>query len=473
MNDTLSNKPKIGIMAVGLGAYWPQFPGMREGILNAHARLSKLFAGEAELIAVGLVDSADSSRRAGELFAREQVDMIACHLATYANSETLLPAVGAIDVPVMLLNVQPVKALDFARIGTTADWLGVACTSASLPEMTAVLIRMGRRFATITGHLEDDAELQGRIRLWCKVAGILKRLRTRSLALLGRPFAGMMDLYIDETALFDKFGILTRHLDWEDAIAETQKARPEDRLVWADRLRATFEYPTTVTPRDIDSIAGTLCGLDRLVQKHALLGIATHFEGVPEGARAELLAALNPALSLLITDGIACPVEGDIKAAIAMVILKALAGSATLAELYSMDFNEDICIIGHSGAGDAAISAKRPTLAASEVFHGKSGKGYLTQFFPRTGAATLFACTQDASGGFMFVAAEGEIVEGPVLNLGDTNCRVKFSCGLKDFMERWSSHGPTHHSVIGIGKHIDSLKCVATALGITLKEVCR
>ena len=213
---------------------------------------------------------------------------------------------------------------------------------------------------------------------------------------------------------------MTSHLDWEDIITEMKNVTPADRSAGADRLRAMFDYPPTITPQNIDSISITLGALNRIVAKHSLLGIAAHFEGSPTGAIGELLANLNPALSILITDGVACTVEGDIKAALAMIILKALAGSATLAELYSMDFNEDVCIIGHSGAGDAAISSHPPTLSTSETFHGKAGKGYLTQFFPKTGDATLLSCTQDASGGYRFVAAEGEIVEGPILGLGDT-----------------------------------------------------
>jgi L-arabinose isomerase len=473
MSDIATVKPRIGLMAVGLGAYWPQFPGMRDGVLGAHQRLARLFEGAGEIVAAGLVDSAAASRQAGELFARERVDIVFCHLTTYANSETLLSAVSAVDVPVILLNVQPVRALDFPNVVSTAGWLGVACTCAALPEMTAVLIRTGKRFATITGHLDGDAELERRIRLWCTVAGISRRLHTQSLALLGRPFPGMLDLHIDETRLYQRFGTLTNHLSWDDIIVEMKEVTPADRNSGADRVRAMFDYPPTVTAHDLDAIATTLCALRRTVEKHSLFGIATHFEGIPTGPVAELLAALNPALSVLITDGVACPVEGDLKAALAMVALKALAGNATLAELYSMDFNEDVCIIGHSGAGDAAISSRRPTLSASEVFHGKSGKGYLTQFFPKTGAATLLACTQDAGGDYRFVAAEGEIVEGPTLGLGDTNCRVRFSCGMRDFTERWSNLGPTHHGVIGMGKHIDSLKSVSTALGIPIDVVCR
>ena len=97
MSHRESLQPRIGLMAVGLGAYWPQFPGMREGILNTHQRLAGLFEGSGALVSVGLIDSAAASQNAGEKFARERVDIVFCHLSTYANSETLLPAVRTVD----------------------------------------------------------------------------------------------------------------------------------------------------------------------------------------------------------------------------------------------------------------------------------------------------------------------------------------------------------------------------------------
>ena len=38
-----------------------------------------------------------------------------------------------------------------------------------------------------------------------------------------------------------------------------------------------------------------------------------------------------------------------------MSILKTISGTGQLAEMYSIDFNDDIAIIGHSGSGDADI----------------------------------------------------------------------------------------------------------------------
>lgn len=468
---TDGNVPVIGTMAVGLASYWPQFAGMRETVLSAHAKLNGLFAGRGTLVKAGLVDDAASSRLAGQLFASQNVDIVFVHLATYANSETLLPAIRGLDVPVILLNAQPEKALDMDKVTGIGDWLSSGVTPASLPEMTNVLIRLGKRFDTVTGHLDDDPVLAEEIALWCRLAGLSRRLRCQSMALLGRPFAGMMDLNIDETNLFHRLGIFVHHLDWDDVLAELDAVSADQRRAGIADLRKAFPASQTLTPAEVEAAGAVVAAMRRFVERYNLCAVASHYEGASDGRRGELLAALNPALSVLNGDNIACPVEADMKVAIAMLVLKTIAGSATLAELYSMDFNEDIVIIGHSGAGDPAISATPPRLAMSDVFHGKSGKGYLTQFFPGTGGVTLLSLTQDAGGNYRMIAAEGEIVSGPTLQLGDTNARVRFPQGLRRFIRDWSAEGPTHHGVMGYGHHAEALQRAAIALDLPLKIV--
>jgi L-arabinose isomerase len=174
---------------------------------------------------------------------------------------------------------------------------------------------------------------------------------------------------------------------------------------------------------------------------------------------------------MLTRQGIACPVEADVKTAIALTLMKSLAGSATLTELYSMDFNQDLCIVGHSGAGDPDIADEKSLLKMSAVFHGKPGSGFLTQFTPATGPVTLASVTQGADGQYMLVLAEGELVEGRTLQLGDTNALFRFRKGLRAFVDDWSACGPTHHCAMGRGHHAQAFHKLGQLLRIPVHEV--
>ena len=101
-----------------------------------------------------------------------------------------------------------------------------------------------------------------------------------------------------------------------------------------------------------------------------------------------------------------------------------------------------------------------------KVFHGKVGGGYLTQFYPPVGPVTYLAITQDKDGNFKFVVAEGENQPGPIFTFGDTNMRTKFSIPCREFVNRWSEAGPTHHMAAAAGRHIDTILKVAKTLNV-------
>lgn len=75
----------------------------------------------------------------------------------------------------------------------------------------------------------------------------------------------------------------------------------------------------------------------------------SHYDGFAPGMAGKPDSMLIPAFSLLIKQGTACSAEGDIKITMTMSILNTISGTVQLSEMYSIDFVEDICIIGHSG----------------------------------------------------------------------------------------------------------------------------
>lgn len=464
-------KTVVGFMAVGLEPYWGQFAGMREKCEYHHAVLKEKFDSEkTEIEDVGIVDSEELARKAGRVFEEKKVDVVFCQMLTYAASVYIAPVVRKLDVPVILLNVQYKKALDYDNVKGIGDWLGEGITCAGVPEATAVLVQLDKKFAVVTGHMED-AEVNGKINAWCDAVRIQKTLASMNMGLFGRSYAGMMDLCVNESKIFEKFGTFIHHLDWQEIIdcgVGIEECAVQERV---RRMSEIFVLGEDVAKEDLEYIARITEGLKKIVEKYNLHSIATHYEFDAPENQVDLVAALNPAMTMLMTEGISGAPEGDLRAALAMVILKTLAGNAMTAELYSMDFNDDLCIIGHSGACDANVSKEKATLKSSSVFHGKSGKGYMTQFFPEPGPVTMLALTENRDGTFKLVAAEGMSVEGPVLKLGDTNLRVKFPIGVEEFVNRWSMEGPTHHGVLAKGLYVRELQYVADVLGVELKVV--
>lgn len=78
-------------------------------------------------------------------------------------------------------------------------WLGDLYACGAVGEAVADLERAGKRHAVITGVVEGgDPEVAAQIADWCKAAQVRRRFRQTNIAQIGRPYPGMMDLYIDE-----------------------------------------------------------------------------------------------------------------------------------------------------------------------------------------------------------------------------------------------------------------------------------
>jgi L-arabinose isomerase len=68
--------------------------------------------------------------------------------------------------------------------------------------------------------------------------------------------------------------------------------------------------------------------------------------------------------------------------------------------------------------------------------------------------------------------AEGESVPGPILEIGNTNSRYRFSIGARAFVERWNAQGPAHHCAVGVGHISARLAKLGTLLSMEVVHIC-
>jgi L-arabinose isomerase len=89
----------------------------------------------------------------------------------------------------------------------------------------------------------------------------------------------------------------------------------------------------------------------------------------------------------------------------------------------------------------------------------------------KQGPVTLLSVVEGKDGVFLLVA-EGDSVPGPVLEIGNTNSRYRFSVGAKRFMNEWSKQGPAHHCAIGVGHIANKIEKLGQILNIETKRIC-
>lgn len=472
----VQTKARIGIMSIALEAYMPQIEGLRETFQKQIARSrEQYFNGNYELVDAGLVTVREDAEKAGTMFREKDVDVVFVQTMTYALSNMLVPAISNLNVPVVVFNLQSVKALDYKTLTELGEWVSDGFACGPVPEMTSTLYRMGKRYDVLTGYLEGDEAFKKQVEKWTTAAAVRARFRQTNAVMVGKQYTGMMDLYTSPSNLYNRLGIYYDSVDWEELwnIADDIDRNAPEVREKAEEMMEIFEFEGEQKVSDILNVAAYTLGFERLVKDRKISMLASMYEGFAQGKAGELDQVLHPIYSMLIKQGTACAVEGDIKVTIAMTILKALSGAGTLGELFSLDFHNDAILLGHSGSGDPDISFKKPVIREVDLFPGKIGGGYVTQFYPRPGDTTILGVSEQKDGTYGLVAAEGVVEEGLVMELGDTNQRTRFSTNIRDFVNEWAKAAPTHHFAMTCGRHIETIRCVAAILGIPLKVVCQ
>ncbi|MES1224853.1 MAG: arabinose isomerase, partial [Bacteroidota bacterium] len=176
--------------------------------------------------------------------------------------------------------------------------------------------------------------------------------------------------------------------------------------------------------------------------------------------------------SLLTAGGIPVAGEYEIKNAQAMKIMDSFGAGGSFTEFYAMDYKEDVVLMGHDGPGHIAIAEGKTKVKPLKVYHGKVGKGLSVEMSVKNGPVTLLSVVNTSDGRLMLLIAQGESVPGPILEIGNTNSRYKFSIGARRFVSEWSGQGPAHHCAVGVGHIAEKIKKLGNLLNMPVVEVC-
>lgn len=470
---------RIGVFGCGCWFYWDQFAGLKERLIEHQGVFEERLRGQGvEIVSAGLVDTPQLAAQTGDFFRRENIDFLICYMSTYALSSTVLPVVQRAGVPMIIVALQPTKAMDYAH-GTTFMQLEHD-NQTSLPEIVCALERANIHLpGMVVGTLYDDEAAWARILDWCKVARVLATVRNARIGVMGHVYEGMLDMNSDATMFDAFFGLHCEHIELDDlhvCVDAVSDAEVKRKL---DEVRALFDFPEPgsdpiagpAEPEDVAWAARVACGLEKLVDRFALTALAYYYRGLNSNANERLGASLVVGSSLLTGRGVPIAGELDIKNCLAMLIVDRLEAGGSFAEIHPCDFEHEIVLVGHDGPHHIGVAQGKPVLRGLRVLHGKRGSGIGVEFQIRNGPVTCVALTQTYAGKFKLVVAEGQSLPGPIPPTGNTNTRCWFPPDLRSFIENWSLAGPTHHFALGVGHIAHQVEMLARCWGIEYVNV--
>jgi len=468
---------KVGLFGVGLDTYWPQFEGLLERLEGYQLQIAtKMESFGAEVVNVGLVDSPVVAREKAEVLKKEDVDILFLYISTYALSSTVLPVVQKVKCPVVILNIQPVAAIDYESFNAlgdrgkmTGEWLA-HCQACSVPEFANVFNRAGIDYEFVTGYLGEQVVWDD-IQDWIDAAKVASIMQNNRLGVLGHYYAGMLDVYSDLTKQSAAFGT---HIEIVE-MCEVKKYRDdvtaseiEEKII---EFNNVFEVVDACEEDEIIRAAKTSIALDKLVANHNLGSLAYYYEGETANEYENIVTSVIAGNTLLTGKNVPVAGEYEVKNAQAMKIMDAFGVGGSFSEFYAMDFNDDIVMLGHDGPAHFAIAEGNVQLVPLPVYHGKPGKGLSIQMTVKHGPVTLLSVVEGKDDVFLLVA-EGESVEGPILQIGNTNSRYRFSIGARNFMNEWSKQGPSHHCAIGVGHIANKIEKLGNLLNLRVVRIC-
>ncbi len=470
---------KVGLFGIGLEAYWNQFEGLKarlEGFIEIVAQ--KINAFDTEVVNLGLVDTPEKAVDAGHQFRQNDVDIIFLYVTTYALSSTVLPVVQRAKVPVIILNLSPEAAIDYATFNTmtdrtkmTGEWLAF-CSACPVPEIANVFKRANIKFHQITGMLHNDPEAWTEIQEWVEASKVANIMAHNRLGAMGHYYSGMLDIYTDITLQLASFGGHIEIIEVDELSALRKEISEHAIANRVSEFHQLFAIQTDCSDYELERAAKTSLALDKLVEKYDLGSFAYYYKGTGISENEVTMSSIILGTSLLTARNIPVAGEYEIKNAQAMKIMDSFGVGGSFTEYYAMDFNDDVVLMGHDGPGHLAIAEGKTKVKPLQVYHGKVGNGLSVEMMVKHGPVTLLSIVETGDGKLQLLVAEGESVAGPILEIGNTNSRYKFSIGARCFVNEWNTHGPAHHCAVGVGHIASKIKKLGNLLETETVQVC-
>ncbi len=472
-------KLRVGLFSIGLQAYWSQFAGLEKRLTDYASQVAaRLGRSGVEIVNLGLIDTPEKALAAGHAFRQADVDLLFLHVTTYALSSTVLPVVRRVKVPVIILNLSPGAAIDYASFNAmsdrgemTGEWLAW-CQACPVPEIANVFRRSNIPFFQITGMLEDDAAVWTEIQEWLEAAQAAHAMEHNRLGVMGHYYGGMLDVYSDLTLHCATFGGHVEIVEVDELSALRTDVSAAAIAQRVEHFRDVFDVQSDCSIEELERAARTSLALDQLVFAHALGSLAYYYSGSGNQPNEDTISSIILGTTLLTARGIPVAGECEVKNAQAMKIMDAFGAGGSFTEYYATDYRDDVVLMGHDGPAHMAIAEGKIKVRPLRVFHGKVGRGLSVEMSVKHGPVTLLSVVE-IGGRIELLVAEAESVPGPILEIGNTNSRYRFPMGARQFINAWNAQGPAHHCAIGIGHIASKIEKLGSLLGTRTVRIGR
>jgi len=460
---------RVGLLATAGSAYFEEGArlfDLKEALSNGVEKGIEVLRREIDILYPGLVTNLRDAEAAAARFREEGIDLLILCETLWTEDAIPLAVIDELsEVPLLVWMYAPTEGIpeDLDALGM----LRIAGINGTV-EITCVLRRMGRKFGFVFGLVQEEEVVKGIVE-YAQAAVLARKLRKSTVGWLPYRCPWMEDTFQDEFRLTRQIGPKVTHLSVRELLSEMEQV-PRGSV---EELVEEWKRDYKIAEPGEDEVfkaARISLGLERIVDRYNLsaLSLMSWMELI-EGTG---MTPFGPVRGLD-ERGVMVGDEGDLSAAVAMMILHELTGQPVqFAEFLAFDKGENTALVGHSGPAGVAM-ASSPEQVSLRGFHvppqemlpGFPAHGVCVEYIAKPGKVTMLNITCMPEG-YKFVIFRGEALDTPVRPMKMAHAVVRLERPLDDFFKDLVHEGIEHHFGLVHGDVVGQLEKLADLLDV-------
>lgn len=201
-------KAKNAIVSLGQYSYFQQFERLREELMKKSSEYRGYLNSEScDIIDIGYVDYVESAFEAVKKLKKEDADLLFVLLSTYVPSAVCAPFARYLEIPQVLIGIQPLENLDYSHTTTYMQ----LCNDdvCAMSEAAGIYERLGRSIPPcIVASALQREYICKQVSEWVSAASAMAGFKYETVGYLGHTYEGMYVMHTDPTAFIAVFGSL-------------------------------------------------------------------------------------------------------------------------------------------------------------------------------------------------------------------------------------------------------------------------
>lgn len=462
----MAMKPKVGVLVMALlEDDYNKTAHVRPMAQKVADKIGGIIGKYAKTVCPPLVEEEHQAEAAAQMFNAAGVDLIVAVEVAYTKGAVPARCFLNTTAPVLVWNTQ---GIEFLPEDADFDLIMINSGMAGVPEMTSGLLRMGRPFWMVTS-MTDDPEGHKKLAEYIAAAGVIRRMKTARIAIVGHAFEGMTDLMIDQLSLRQFVGPIC----WPVEPEKVSVAMGElpDAEVKALVKKESGRYKVEMDAAQFECSCRLALALEKVTRDGKFDAMASFDQIWLTDPRVGIIPSYGT--GRLCEIGFPCSTEADVTTVTAMLILQELADQATFLENYVIDFKRDAMILSHDGHGNPAMAAKPSDVAVkhSIYYQGVNGFGAGFEYAYAPGPVTNLALV-NVGGRWRLNIAEGESIAIKPRPVAAPQMLFKpKSLPIREWCDAWCMAGSPHHMALAYGHLSGQIKTYAQMQGLDVFEI--